>query len=433
MPGGVVAAILLGTVIACEAPGDSSLSFVPGGDDDGRPAGPSALPEGPPAEQRLGDSVTCGDPQPLGPLLSFDDRAEELGISFVPATPQAEQEDVSDGANSLDVELVGGLVVAELTGDGHLDLLFTDSRGPLHFYAGDGALGFEEIEPGAVGLPEGEHWLHGASAVDLEGDGDLDLYLLDREENVFLRNDGGVFVDVTAELGLAGGPQRSLSASWSDFDGDGDLDTFVSNHGPGADPGEWSCSDRDAFFVRGDDGVFVDRIDELFPEFLDGFGFVGGFFDADQDGLQDLLVVNDLATECNHAPNVFVHNLGPADDGGWSWEVLPESGLMMPMLSMGLALGDMDNDLDLDVHVANAGPPMLVRNDGDLLFTDISLVVRDLGFTDDADISFSTNWFDHDNDGWQELHTTFAHMPSKGVGYGPDSTNNAEEQPDARP
>jgi enediyne biosynthesis protein E4 len=428
---GVIPVLLFCCLVACTGPGAASFLIDPGAGGDAGQDSSVDLPDGPPAGLRLGDEVVCDEPEPLGPLLSFEDRAEEMGITFVPATPEAEQEDVSDGANSLDVELVGGLVVADLNGDEHLDLLFTDSRGPLRLFVGDGALGFESTCSSEVGLPTGDHWLHGASAVDLEGDGDLDLYLLNREHNIFLRNDGGTFVDITAELGLAGGAMRSLSASWMDFDRDGDLDTFVSNHSAGAEPGGFAGSDRDAFFVRGDDGVFVDRIDDLFPESLDGYGFLGGWLDADEDGLQDLLVVNDLATEHNMAPNVFAHSLGPDAGGGWAWEVLPESGLMLPMLAMGLALGDMDNDMDLDVHVANAGPPLLVRNDGDLLFTDISLVVRDLAFSDDADISFSTNWFDHDNDGWQELHTTFAHMPSKGVGYGPDNTNNAEEQPDA--
>jgi hypothetical protein len=399
-------------------------------DDDDSAAFVLDLPPGPPAALRTSEPVVCEEPEPAGPLLSFDERAWSLGVGFTPSTPVFDGAPV-EGISSLDVELAGGLAVADLTGNGHLDLLFTDGGASLRFFEGLGDLEYRSVPAAELGLPTDGFWMHGASVVDIDGDGDLDLYLLAREENYFLRNEGGVFVDVTADRRLGGGVLRSASATWADPDHDGDLDAFVANHGVGAyQPLQPYDADRDTFLVQGDDGVFEDRIDDLYPYEGDGYGFVGGWLDADQDGDQDLYVVNDMANHGLLVPNVFLENEGALASTPYALERRPEAGLELSMLAMGLAIGDMDNDMDLDLHVTQAGPPLLARNDGELLFTDVSLTVRELGFTDDADISYATAWFDHDNDGWQELSTTFAHMPTKTTGYGPSGTANAMYQRD---
>ena len=400
------------------------------GDDDDATA-----PEGGAAEIVLGDEVVCADPQPLDQPLPFTDVTEEAGVDFTPATPEVEVDNLPDGIGSLDIDLGGGQVSADLDGDGHLDLLYTDSDGAPRLFLGDGDFGFQPRSAGQAGLPEGDFWMHGVSAADVDGDGDLDLLFLARDDNHFMLNQGdATFVDATEQTGLAGGVLRSAAGSWCDFDADGDLDLHVANHGIGAyQEMEYYDADRDGFYVQQDDGSFVDQIDEMYPYDQDGYGFQGAWFDADQDGRTDLYVVNDMASKGLNVPNIMLYNRGPADDGTWDWEFGGDSGLVVPMLGMGVAIGDMDNDLDFDVHVTQAGPTLLARNDhfgGDVYFTDISLIVMDLMSTAKADISYSTTWFDHDNDGWQELHTTFSNMPTKTAGYGPSFTANDLHQPD---
>jgi len=422
VPGSVIAGIVAVGVAGCGAPPSEEPPDEPQPDH-------VALPAGGEARIDLGDDVVCWDPEEPGPLLSFTESAEALGLHFTPSTPSMDA--MPEGTASLDIELIGGLAVDDLDGDGDLDLLFSDGDGPLRYFAGDGPLEFREVPAAELGLDLHDRLIHGISLADIDADGDLDVYLLAREENLLLRNDGGTFIDVTDQVGLGGSMRRSVSAAWADQDGDGDLDVFVANHGSGAvEQNQFYPTDLDRFWVQQADGTFEDQIGRVYGSDRDGYGFAVAWFDADLDWDLDLYVGNDMANEGDEIPNAFCENLGLDGEPPWGLEPRPDAGLDMHLLSMGLVVGDMDNDLDLDVFVTQAGPPLLARNEGDLLFTDISLVVRGLGFTDNADISYSPTFFDHDNDGWQELHTTFAQMPTKGTGYGPAGTANSPDQPD---
>jgi len=396
-------------------------------DDDSSPTAED-LPDGPPAEISRTAHRACASPDG-SEHLPFVDVTAASGVGFETAT--YDWPPPPDSYNTLDVEMTGGFVVGDLDGDGRHDLLFTDGAAPPRLFLGDGALGFAPADLAARGIPA-DRFLTGASAADVDGDGDLDVLLLARTENVLLRNDGaGVFGDATAETGLGGGAVRSAAAAWADYDGDGDLDVYVANHGAGS--GEAFSEyepDRDALFQQQDDGTFVDRIDDVLAPEDDGHGFIGGWIDADGDGLQDLYVVNDLANGENGKPgNVFVRNLG-----GGLLERAPGAGLDLPMLGMGLAIGDMDGDGDPDLHVSNVGATLLARNDSSdaPLFTDLSLTVQELTERPIGDVSWSTFFFDHDNDGALELFTAYGQLVTR---YdfedgGPEGSTNAPEQQD---
>ncbi len=398
-------------------------------DDDSTSAPPDDLPDGPEATLTWSAYTPCDEPDSSA-WLPFEDVTDAAGIAYAAAT--YDWPPPPDAYNTLDVEMTGGFVVGDLDGDGHHDLLFTDGAAAPRLFLGDGALTCQPADAAARGIPT-DRFLTGASAADADGDGDLDLLLLASTENVFLRNDGsGSFTDASIETGLAGGPVRSASAAWADYDQDGDLDVFVANDGVGS--GE-SLSEyephRDALLQQQPDGTFEDRIDDAIPLADDGHGFIGGWFDADGDGALDLYVVNDLANGVNgKPPNLFVRNLGAGQ-----FEPAPEAGLDQPMLGMGLAIGDYDNDGDPDLHVSNVGMTLLARNDSTsdgVLFVDLSLSVADLTDRPIGDVSWSTFFFDHDNDGLLELFTAYGQLVSR---YdvedgGPEGSTNAPEQQD---
>ncbi len=402
-----------------------------GDDDDSADPVDDRLPPGEPAEIELGDAVTCGSPV-SGPVLPMTDVTASAGVEYASATPPWTTDPVLHP--SAEIEVHGGFALGDLDGDGHLDLLFSDAVEGPKFFLGDGDFGFTPVDAEARGLPGDADFAHGVSAIDIDDDEDLDVFLLYMGHNRFFENDGtGNFSEITEELGLAGrDDDRTITASWADFDRDGDLDLYVANHGRGSfGPGDSYTPDPDHLYVREENGRYRDRIDWILGEEEHGYAFLGGWVDLDDDGWLDLYIVNDLAAEDpDIIGNLYFRNAGQAGgDGAWKLEHTPEAALDFRMLGMGLAIGDMDGDADYDLHITNAGATTLARNDGGI-FTDVSLAVA--GFSDGSsgDISWPTAWFDHDNDGDLELFTGYGHMPTKVDGRTPNNTQNREDQPD---
>ena len=137
----------------------------------------------------------------------------------------------------------------------------------------------------------------GGAIFDYDGDGDLDIYLVNggrspnavrefppgtRAENrLFRQESDGTFVDVTAPSGL-GDNSFSVGCAVGDIDNDGDLDVYVTNYG------------LDRLFLNNGDGTFTDITEQSGIHNPDwGSGAV--FFDYDRDGRLDLFVTNYLS------------------------------------------------------------------------------------------------------------------------------------------
>jgi hypothetical protein len=92
----------------------------------------------------------------------------------------------------------GGVAAADFDGDGRTDIFFAGTSGPNKLYRNTGGLKFEDITAKSAGLDGGENWTAGASAGDVDGDGDLDLYLCNYEKpnQLFLNNGKGIFTEV---------------------------------------------------------------------------------------------------------------------------------------------------------------------------------------------------------------------------------------------
>ena len=253
--------------------------------------------------------------------------------------------------------------------------------------AGFSPAAFDRIQPELFETPGAQS----NSWIDYDGDGDLDLFVGMRyTPNLLYRNDGGHFVDVAAEVGLAD-LEDTRAGAWGDYDGDGDPDLYVGYPATAGSPNR---------LYRNDDGSFVDVAPGL------GVDLVGttrqpSWIDYDGDGDLDLFVA------LRDQPNRMFRNDGAPGDGGPAWiftDVTAESGIGDPRRTVGVAWFDYDRDGDLDVHVSNQNgdEDAFYRNEGDGTFVDV---------TDPATLgvdyhSTSAVWGDADHNGLPDLVVT---------------------------
>ena len=208
---------------------------------------------------------------------------------------------------------------------------------------------FSKITSGAIVSDGGDsnisHWL------DIDNDGDLDLYVLNfNQANFLYRNDDGSFVKVTTGSAVTD-VSPSISSVWADYDNDNDLDLFVSNGG----------NQNNVLYRNDGDFTFEKAV------FSDGNSSLGGSWgDYDNDGDLDLFVANfldqdNLLYRNEGAPDYTLTRIATGDivnDGG---------------RSVGTAWGDYDNDGDLDLYVGNhTQNNFYYANNGDGSFTKIS-------------------------------------------------------------
>jgi enediyne biosynthesis protein E4 len=243
---------------------------------------------------------------------------------------------------------------------------FKGSSSKLFHNNGDGT--FTDVsEKSRIANPSGKGL--GVIALDYNNDGWTDIFQAnDATANFLFQNNGnGVFSEVALAAGVAfdpnGNARGGMGADAVDLDGDGYLEIFVANF----------SGETNSLFHNEKDGLFSETTNKLglgtvsIP--MSGFG--ARFFDYDNNGLVDLFVLNGHpfepinrilpGTTFTEPPFLF-ENLGDRFR-----EVAAEHGSSMKKMypGRGLATGDFDNDGDSDLLLINVGePPALLRNDG---------------------------------------------------------------------
>ena len=327
----------------------------------------------------------------------------------IPINAQAEGDiylDVSRQAGVVDnrvqgTEKAAGQAWGDYDNDGWVDLYVTDPEGPNTLYHNNGD-GTFSISPLASQVTLGQEYSAGATFADYDNDGWKDLYVTNWGPDRLFRNvEGQAFVDVTRQAGL-GNPAHGRTASWGDYDQDGYLDLYVANWSCYPDCGRPSEGDLDVLYHNNGDGTFSD-VTRLLGSRINGSGFVANFTDYDNDGDLDIYLVNDEFI--NPIGNKLWRNDGPGC-GGWCFsEVAKEAKADEKLFGMGLASGDYDNDGDIDFYFSNAGPMVLLQNQGEGTFRDVA---AEAGVDTPNSIAWGTVFLDYDNDGWRDLYLAVA-------------------------
>ena len=294
-----------------------------------------------------------------------------------------------------------GQAWADVDGDGRLDLVLTshDGQNGLYLQQPDGRLE-NDRHAGVGGIAAG-----GATFVDADGDGDPDLFLNAWGPDQLLWNDHGDFSPAEDGPDADG---LGMSSAWADLDGDGHLEVYTANYFcPVCSwlPDDLVSLSGDRFHDASADG-WADRTDLLGPELLTGAAFQASFADFDDDGDLDLYVANDkgspepLGEGQPMNRNVLFRNDGPGCGGTCFEEVGIETGADLRVNGMCVAVGDYDNDLDLDIAVTDSNQLYLLQNLGGGQFVDASVAA---GIADDPLDDWGCVFFDYDNDGWLDL------------------------------
>lgn len=344
------------------------------------------------------------DPPPFAPAVRFVDVTAAAGLSYtykLAAYPLVGPESlIGGGVATGDYDRDGWVDLYVVRGDVEPNLLFRNR--------GDGT--FEEVAAWAGVAIKGELGC-GPTFADIDGDGFLDLFVGGTGGTgcrLFLNRGDGTFQDITKTCGLW--PEAdTFSAAFADYDRDGDLDVFVSHWG---DRRPFRNKSTQHLWRNNGDRTFTDvsvesGITRAIFEDID-MSFTPNFADINGDGWPDLLLASDFGMS-----RVFLNQSGTFEDV--TSEVISDEN------GMGAAIGDYDNDGDLDWFVSSIFDPngvaeggwgvtgnRLYRNRGDGTFEDATTEagVRE-GYW-----GWGSSFGDFDNDG----HLDLVHVNGFGTG-----------------
>ena len=313
-----------------------------------------------------------------------------------------------------------------------LKALTSVSQSTISFENVIGASGIQFILENGKGSQkyQPETMAGGVAVLDYNNDGLLDLYFsngahlpdLNKSDpkfhNRLYRNNGnGTFTDVTTQAGVAGS-RYGIGVAAADYDNDGYQDLFVTGaHGY-------------QLFHNNGDGTFSDvtaqaGLMRVHPELANSFSAAAGWFDYDNDGFLDLIVINYLkwSVETEPAclsngiraycspdsysglPNLLFHNNG----NGTFTDVSESSGIFKHVgKGMGVAFADYDNDGFADVFVSNdTFRNFLFHNNGNGTFTEVGLL-SGVAYPENGKsvAGMGVDFRDVDNDGLPDIFET---------------------------
>jgi len=369
----------------------------------------------------------CIFPLAASAQFHFVENAKERGIHFQQINGSPIKEYIVEAKGA-------GVSAIDVDGDGWDDIYLINGASidgkPLNpqprnqFFRNQGDGTFEDWTD-RTGLGDTGFGTGGFFA-DVDNDGDLDCYVTNYGPNQLYLNDGNCHFTKVPNAGGAQNEGWTTGAAFADINGDGFPDLYIGNyayfsphlaekfgkmgpfHGLPAFIGPSSYQPaKDNLFLNNGDGTFTDVSEERgIDAFEPGRSFTPFFTDLDNDGDLDLYMSDD--TTYNH----LYENLSDGffeDISLIAGAALSENGVAQG--GMGVAIADVDGDLDLDIAVCNYDGEynILYRNEGNLQFVDAAYP-SGVGQGTVRKVSFGMLLQDFDNDGWPDMHVACGHV-----------------------
>jgi hypothetical protein len=357
-----------------------------------------------------------------GPI-TLRDVTNQTGITF-------RHTDGGSGRHYIAETVTAGVATFDFDDDGLIDIYFLNGH-PLKgnpstdsatnaLYRNTGSLQFSDVSYQA-GVADNGYGM-GVAIGDFDNDRHPDIFCNNFGPNVLYRNNGdGTFSEVTNRAGVGGGNFLGAGVNFLDIEADGDLDLFVSdyvdftyeNHRTAtirgrsnyAGPRDYDPQPNHLYRNNGD-GTFTDRSEASGIGDHPGSGMGTVCLDYDQDGRTDIFVCNDQRWDS------LFHNEG----AGTFSEVGLLAGVACnfsggPTGSMGADAGDFDNDGRLDLIVTDYfnESSVLHHNLGDGQFEDVSAQAR-VGVGAMAYVKWGCGFVDFDNDGFRDIFIGCGHI-----------------------
>ncbi|MFT5049572.1 MAG: hypothetical protein ACI8QZ_000965 [Chlamydiales bacterium] len=320
------------------------------------------------------------------------------GLICVPMLAMAMQDPFTEEAvvRGVDYSIIAsgtsgqGMALCDLDRDLDLDLVVTGrADGVVGVYENDGTGIFIDRTTTSGLEPIPYNSASGVAAADYDGDGLVDLYFSNANTpNRLVRNVGDFeFIDVSLQAGVADFG-FGAGCAWADYDGDGYLDLYLANNS------KLSSPSADKLYRNRGDGTF-EIMGNVGIENRDLQAWQAIWFDYDLDGDPDLYISNDKGEEGTIRHNYLWENVG-----GTFIDATEESDTHAYADSMGVAVGDFDQNGYPDLYCSNIGANPLFLNVDGTTFRESAFQAR---VTSDS-TGWGTVFFDFDNDATLDLY-----------------------------